>query len=347
MAYPVAIKEEFEENEKPQSTDATRTIDIVEVIIMYAKKLLTEGYPILNVLNALRQNFTRQKKVNPTKNPNKENKKNLRERSTPMSLEEVLRRYNRLKLGYGSHLADLATKGIADSVQQGADTNLNASTNELIEHLVESTMVLKNKYAYIHIPTHDHRYTSSVYTPDDLAQTVLPTKPDNVEVRVLDVRYPTTADQLTLNTPEGKDEITRNVSKFVPLKRGFARHQAKLSEIITYLKAERGFDYVTIIETSCRSKEIDLNVAYSPGEEHIDALHQSSLETTVQHYAQQRNDANRFIKKVGYGRFGGSRPKRSRRGHKSKRSARYTRRRRGLGKPTLHRVSRRRIYTTI
>jgi hypothetical protein len=295
-------------NTDVDETDLYREKKFTSVVSNYAKTLLQRDFPILNVLNHLRQLFTR------------DNVLKSYDSYRLSKQADAIRGYHKLR---GQRAKDKISKfetGLQNSFSEGKNRGTDAERTEFddasinaMKEYAAQEMLRKNKYAYLHVPVRNMNYTS-----DSLFSNNHPRDAIRVDIRVLDVRYPKTARQRDLLNKDARYEIMDNVVDH-------SKNETTLAKILTYLKGGLGFDYVTIVETTCREDELNFRDPSNdvrnatldetnllPNKEHV-------AEITEKHYANQRNDANRYLKRVKYWKFGGSR--------RSRRATRASRRR--------------------
>jgi hypothetical protein len=321
----------------PNSQSASRYVSIkdekvqydghfLNVIPMYAKYLLHKNYPILNVLNQMRQLFTRKHTSVNKFYGNADSIDGVETTSFDDSIREHLDYMNETF----NNMLKTPTYHFLSPYSD--DTNIVYDDMTLVE--ISKHMLNKNKFAYMYLPTRDKKYNQTVLSKNYL-EYIFPNlahiEPVNItlSIDVLDVRFPTRQSQLDLRTPKGNKDFESKVTQMsrTSQDRLEVHSTTTTGDILTYLKKECGFDYVTIIDMSCNVAEFELNPSYSlPDYDTMPAPLPNAIAQTEQYYSKQRNDVVRYLKKTNFKNFGGS--VRGRRRRKSKRATRRSRRRR-------------------
>lgn len=305
-----------------------------DVISNYAAIQLRRNFPILNVLNHLRQLFTKTmfSKTNP-----------LPRQYGSLSAETVLRDYNSTRIGFSNEKIQAHENALNDAFNARRDVRndiyrpelLNEISDDLARELVTNEMLSKNKFAYIHVPEKNMNYISDIIYYRNRAPVY------NIELKVciLDVRYPKNETQDSLYSYRKRSflSITHKISKTNNFPDGSYKEETTLAEILTYLKGTLNFDYVTIIETTCRDQEIDVSNHTITDPDIAIPDKKPLYKATADYYAKARSKANKYMERVNYRSFGGSKRRRRRRTTRAARCG--TKRRRSSG--TSHRATRR------
>lgn len=316
--------------------DESNQSDFQNIVKNYVGKILSYNLPILNVLNHLRQLFTRKKFLNPVPLPN-----HGAPSSSAVSSENVIRSYNDRIHNFTNDTIQNFKRDITKADDARNTVSNDIYSPEIVENasiilakkIIANEMHGNHKYAYIHVPEKNVKYISEpMWNIPSGAYYINEFRCVNyncieLNVEVLDVRYPKNKDQsrvspyVTYTEYEkynGCRSILKNVvtDKIISFKKGYGnevRRETTLTEILTYLKEVLNFDYVTIVELTCRDDEIDITDSLIHNPESFIINQGTAYDVTADHYANMRNKANKYMKEVNYRSFGGSKRRQRRR----------------------------------
>jgi hypothetical protein len=274
---------EYYDDDKEEDITGSVLWSNTDSIREYSKNLLTQNYRILDVLNSLRQRIVRNK---------------MPESYAMEDPDDILPRMHHSAINYSHRQIKNINSLIKKNPEEDNDENRNIKDKARID----INLTKQNKFAYLHVPEFNSLYESDPIQDYDSSEGK-DISQFNIKIEVLDVRYPKNRRQQRLLSPENHNILAK---EWCNVRRddisGDWVAETNLASILSRLKDRLDFDFVTIIETTCRVCEI--------GFESEDPTKEEKQRRYFDVFNRKRVKMKNFLKKHNYRSFGGRRTRR-------------------------------------